>query len=322
MWTSQAHQVALLELWSTGRLRRRKRWAEAWDSLDGLTWVRQAGRQRVLVLTPPGRAEVEALLDRFWPDWRATAQALEAEGLAADEHGFEELARRRWAAGTEDVRLPERVNRRSLASLLAPPSKASPAEIPPGVTVTEDGIVRLRPSPGLRLVRQDREYDALEIAGVLGEVVLSERALLDGTHVGGALPRAVVLVENRGPYIDLQAPAGWLVAHVPGWETSTLALLLADLPGVPLVHFGDLDPKGVQVVRHLRALRPDLLWFVPAFWEEHLSRALRCDWPRRLVGEGDPSLVRKLATRELWLEQELVALDPRFPAALEQALAG
>lgn len=310
MWTSQAHRTALLELWSTGRLRRRKRWSEAWDWLDRQTWTRQLGRHDVLALTQTGAGELESLLERAWPAWRETVQALEAEGLSADERGLDEFERGRHAV---ELDLPARVNVRNLA--------AQAGEAPAGVTVTSDGIVRLRPSAGLRLARQDREQDAADLAGLLGEVVLSERALLDGTRLAGTLPRAVLLVENRGPFVDLPAPADWLVAHVPGWDTSALALLLRTLPPeVPVLHFGDLDPKGVRLMRELQELRPGLRWCVPAFWEAHLERAPRCEWPRRLVHDEDPALLRKLATRGLRLEQELVVLDPRLPAALEEAL--
>lgn len=319
MWTSQAHRTALLELWSTGRLRRRKRWVEAWDWLDHQTWTRQLGRHDVLALTPAGAGELEALLERAWPAWREAVQALEAEGLSADERGVDELERRRQAAGAEDLALPERVNGRNLAAFLA---ARSLVEAPPGVAVTRDGIVRLRPSAGLRLVRHGGEHDAAELAGLLGEVVLSERALLDGTRLAGTLPRAVLLVENRGPFVDLPAPEDWLLAHVPGWDTSGLALLLQALPPeIPVLHFGDLDPKGVRLMRDLQELRPDLRWCVPAFWEAHLERAPRCDWPRRLVQDEDPALLRKLATRGLRLEQELVVLDHRLPAALEEGFA-
>lgn len=311
MWSTRAPRVALLELWSTGRLRRRKRWGEAWDWLLGQTWVREVGRHGVLVLTPGGGRDLEALLDRAWPAWRSTVHALEAEGLGVDERGFDELDLRLRAAGAADLELPERVNRRNLEAL------RTTRDLPPGVTVTSDGLVRLRPSRGLRLARGEREQDAAELAGFLGEVVLSERALLDGVRLAGEPPRALLLVENRGPYIDMPAPEDCLVGHVPGWDTSALALLLQALPpGLPVLHFGDLDPQGVRLARHLRTLCPELRWFVPGFWEEHLEQAPRCDWPRGLVVDQDPVLLQTVATRRRGLQQELVALDPRLGAAL------
>jgi hypothetical protein len=46
-------------------------------------------------------------------------------------------------------------------------------------------------------------------------------------------------------------------------------------------------------------------------WESQLSR---CGRPT-----GTPALVRELARRSLWLEQELIALNPRLHGALEGA---
>jgi hypothetical protein len=128
----------------------------------------------------------------------------------------------------------------------------------------------------------------------------------------------VLLVENLGPYRDLVAPAGWLVAHVPGWNTATLRLLLAQVRGVVVVHFGDLDPAGVRIYEHLRAIHPDLRWVVPDFWSERIgTHGLRGEWPPDLVVTAAPPLVRDLAARGLWLEQECIVLDPRLKAALE-----
>jgi hypothetical protein len=88
-----------------------------------------------------------------------------------------------------------------------------------------------------------------------------------------------------------------------------------------VVHFGDLDPNGVRILLHLRGLRSDLRWFVPEFWTELVdAKGLPAVWPADLdLGEA-PALVRELASRGLWLEQEPVAVDPRTSAALEAML--
>ena len=183
--------------------------------------------------------------------------------------------------------------------------------------MTRDGIVRLRPPSGLRFVRGDAAIEATEIAGILGEVAITERAMLDGTVLDGAV-RAALLVENLGPYQDLEPPDQWLVVHVPGWDTATVRLFLGLLRNVPVVHFGDLDPAGVRIFRHLRRIRSDLKWAVPEFWGEHIEkRALPGEWPDDLDLDGTPALIRELASRGLWLEHELIAVDPRLRAALE-----
>ena len=154
--------------------------------------------------------------------------------------------------------------------------------------------------------------DLAAVARVLGEVAIPERAFLDGLELEGDL-RAVLLVENLGAWRDLPAPEGFLLAHVPGWDTATVAHLLDHVAHVPVLHFGDLDPNGVRIYLHLRERRPDLRWFVPAFWAELVdSHGLRAPWPADLDVRAAPALVRDLAARGLWLEQERIVVDHRI----------
>ena len=180
-----------------------------------------------------------------------------------------------------------------------------------------DGSVRLRPPRGLRAHTPSGTVDLFGIAAILGEVSLSERALSAGLTLEGPL-RAALLVENLGTFCDLPAMDGWLLVHVAGWDMPTVARLLEQLRHVPVLHFGDLDPNGVRILQHLRRLRPNLLWFVPSFWQELVAtRGLRTTWPAELDLSDAPELVHHLARQGLWLEQESLALDPRLPAALE-----
>jgi Uncharacterized protein conserved in bacteria C-term(DUF2220) len=182
---------------------------------------------------------------------------------------------------------------------------------------THDGTVRLRPPAGLVAQTTWGMIGLAAIAHVLGEVAIPERAFLDGLHLEGDL-HAVLLVENRGAWRDLPSPAGFLLAHVPGWDTVTVAHLLDHVAHVHVIHFGDLDPNGVRIYLHLRERRPDLRWFVPAFWAESVeSHGLRTPWPADLGLSDAPSLVRNLAARGLWLEQERIVLDYWLREALE-----
>ena len=220
--------------------------------------------------------------------------------------------------------LPAQINRRTAAALAAAHSKAglSPAahEALGDTTTTHDGSVRMRPPSGLlaRTVHGDLDLEA--IARVLGEVAIPERALRDGLTLAGPI-RAVLLVENLGAWRDLPALDGWLSVHVPGWDTPTVRLLLEGLPGVPVVHFGDLDPNGVRILQHLRRMQPDIRWFVPAFWDESVDlRGQPGSWPQELDLRDAPAFVQKLAARHLWLEQEAIVLDARLPPALDAML--
>ena len=80
---------------------------------------------------------------------------------------------------------------------------------------------------------------------------------------------------------------------------------------MPCVHFGDLDPNGVRIIRHLRELRPAIKWLVPDFWSEQIAaRGLKAEWPADLNLDDAPLLVQQLAREHIWMEQESIALDP------------
>ena len=145
--------------------------------------------------------------------------------------------------------------------------------------------------------------------------------MLDGLAFDGAI-RAVLLVENLGAWRDLPPPPRWLLAHVPGWDTATVGHLLDRIEGIPVVHFGDVDPNGVRIMLHLRRRAPNLKWFLPEFWFDLADACgLRVPWPRNIDLEFAPAQVRALAARGLWLEQERIVLDPRITGALEAVLA-
>lgn len=325
MWTDEAQRLALIELWATGSLKRRQAQSDAWDELARLPWARRTSRRDELALVEGHRGDIEALLDRAFPDWRETVADLRSRGLPEDLHGYRALAEERRAA-TLPAATPQRLNQRTATAAVGAHSKATLGErlraaLGP-IEVTRDGLIRARPNPGLTVHRGQTTWSAETLAHCLGELTLTERALRDGTRLGGVLPKAVLLVENVGFYIDVAAPAGWMVAHVPGWNTVTTRLLLEQLPNTPVVHFGDLDPNGVRIVAHLQTLRSDLIWAVPPFWEEQVAlRRQKKDWPHELDLQGAPALVQRLAADGVWLEQEALALDPRLTGYLEGVLA-
>lgn len=321
MWERVEDRLALLELLSTARLPRRRSQQDAWTLLAEQDWTRTATRRDELVLDERHRGSIGAVLDRVWPDWREVDRALADSGRPPTPKGWEALRDAERAA--QLGALPDRLNRRTAAAAVAPHSKATltPARLAAlgEAELTRDGSVRLRPPAGLILRRGDHALDAAHVASILGEVAISERAFRDGLEIVGPI-EALLLVENLGAFQDLAQPKGWLVAHVAGWDTATVVSLLRMLAHVPVVHFGDLDPNGLRIVRHLRTVRPDLRWAVPAFWEEWVpDRALAGAWPEDLDVSDAPSVVQRLAADGLWLEQEGIVLDERLPAALMTA---
>jgi Uncharacterized protein conserved in bacteria C-term(DUF2220) len=208
--------------------------------------------------------------------------------------------------------------------LTAPHAKATLTErrrAALGLTeTTHDGTVRLRPPAGFVARTQRGAVDLAAVANVLGEIGIPERAFLDDLVFEGVV-RAVLLIENLGAWRDITPPDGWLLAHVPGWDTATMAHLLDRVTDVPIVHFGDLDPNGLRILLHVRERRPDAHWFVPSFWTEIVdSHGQDTQWPTDLDLSGAPPLVRELASRGLWLEQERIVVDERIVASLEAML--
>ncbi len=322
IWRTSSAQQALLELLVRGSLKRRQGQAEAFDALAELPWTKLTGRRDELALVAERRADLIALLDHVWPDWGAVCAALTANDLPATPEGLAALRDRERSLNLPT--LPDQLNRRTAAALLGPHSKSSLSDRRTArlgdTETTQDGIVRVRPSSGLTAVGPAASIALDAVAAVFGEVALPERALKSGVRLAGEVA-AVLLVENLGTYCDVRVPEGWIVAHVPGWDTATVSLFLRGLSHVPAVHFGDLDPNGLRIFRHLQREHPDLRWFVPDFWAEHMElRALPCDWPAELTLADAPELVQLLAERGAWLEQEAIALDPRLSDALQRLL--
>lgn len=320
MWQDERNRLALLELWAKGFLRRRTGQAEAWDELARLPWTRRTSRRDEIALDNFHRPDLEALLDRSFPGWRAVHATLVQHGLSLDIHGWKRMKEDARAA-TLPPSLPSLLNQRTAAAAMADHSKATLSErlrrALGSVEITRDGIVRMRPNAGLLVEGEGEVWAATRIADVLGELTLTERALKRGTRLAGVPPKALLSVENVGFYIDVAPPDGWAVVHVPGWNTTTVRLLLEQMADIPLVHIGDLDPAGLRIVAHLQELRPGLHWAVPEFWEDYIeTRGLRASWPTDLDLEGAPPLVSRLAATGIWLEQEALALDPRLLAYL------
>ncbi len=104
---------------------------------------------------------------------------------------------------------------------------------------------------------------AMELGGYIG--------LPRDTVTGAGLtlvPDGVLIVENWTTYVKAAcwAPAGWGVLYcagfpAPGWVQTTRAVLGRCKPGIPLLHWGDLDLGGFRIYLHLartleRPLRP------------------------------------------------------------------
>src|SRR5262249_11502502 len=144
-------RLALLELLVRGTLKKRRAQRVPWDALAELPWVRRTGRRDELGIVESRRSELVALLDRVWPDWGDGLAALPARALPPTPEGWTALEDAARAKGLPA--LPDRLNRRTAAALLAPHSKATLTHrrlaALGDAEPTHDGSVRLRPPKGL-----------------------------------------------------------------------------------------------------------------------------------------------------------------------------
>ncbi|POA33370.1 MULTISPECIES: Wadjet anti-phage system protein JetD domain-containing protein [unclassified Pseudomonas] len=323
MWQTPQQCLALLELLVRSTLKRRSSQSIVFDVLAELPWTRATGRRDEIALVTDRRAELVELIERVWPQWHEVLAQLTANDLPPTPEGWGKLQDTHRADNLP--LLPSRLNQRTAAALVAPHSKAlltASRRVALGTTeATHDGLARIRPTRGLmgRSPRGDLDLEAL--AYVLGELPIPERALRDGLVLEGTI-RAVLLVENLGTWRDFPEMEGWLLVHVPGWDTATVLLLLNCIgPDIPMIHFGDLDPNGVRIYLHLREKCPRLRWFVPSFWSECVKpRSLGKPWPADLHMVDVPALLGDLIKSKSWLEQEPLVVDVRIVRALEALL--
>lgn len=316
-WSRDEDRLLLLELLDRGFAVARRSQAQAVHQLAELGWVRRTRRAREWGLAPEARGRLETLLDREWPQWRDVSARLRGANLPPTLQGWTSLREieRRGRLGA----LPAMLHAKTFAALTRSHSKVRAHEAPEGTRLTTDQVLRLRPSDGLCIVRDGEVLDASLLSRSNGgEVLLTQRALLDGTRLGGRSPRATLLVENLGAYLDLRVPDGTLTVHVPGWDSALVHLLLEENTTVPLVLFGDLDPAGVRMATHLRSLFPALYWWVPSFAEDYFEgHAQPCEWPEMQNPDELPRSIRALVDKGKWLEQEALVLDPRCTSELE-----
>ncbi|MBF2758892.1 MAG: DUF2399 domain-containing protein [Ectothiorhodospiraceae bacterium AqS1] len=328
IWEDKNARLALLELISQGSLKRRHTQRRAYHVLADLPWTQPTGRRDEIGIAEERRDNLVELIDRVWPEWQSALEDLSAAGLPPTPEGHARLRDIKRAADIPED-LPDRINRRTAAALVAAHSKATLTcarkQALGEIAQTQDGSIRLRPPLRLTARTTRGTLDLAQIATVLGEVSIPERALLDDLTFQGSV-RAVLLIENLGSWRDLPPPPNWLLAYVPGWDTATVARLLDRLDhsieGIPVIHFGDIDPNGVRIMLHLRKRIPNLKWFLPEFWFDLApTTAQTTTWPQDLDLTFAPACVRRLASQGQWLEQERITLDPRTLAALEEALA-
>ncbi len=222
------------------------------------------------------------------------------------------------------LNVPSMIHCKTITAILGRHSKTGVskrlAAALPNTIITTDQTCRLYANKGLELKVEDGFTQSCDpLMAILGEVAVPERAFLCGLQLCGTMPKVVFTVENKGAFIDFPVTADKiLVVFVPGNDQALAVQLLSLLPSdIPHYHFGDLDPKGVEIYYGIAKKVPQASkLFVPKSWSDHydVSLANKKCWP---VIDGDIakiSLIRTLMADGTWLEQESILLDPRVAA--------
>ncbi|MGA7877989.1 MAG: hypothetical protein WCA08_20190 [Desulfoferrobacter sp.] len=322
-WNNIEYHAAILRLLLDGILKRTSKVQPLVDYLMELGWITQSPRLSELALNQHGAARLPDLLDRVWPAWRQTFQQLRDSDLPATADGLLQLTRQNRLLPP----LPRRLHHKTYAAMAGDHSKSHSAKslLPSGVELTTDGVLRLRANDGLILWFGDHRVCCDNWMAAVGEVILTERAILDGLRVSGRLPDLVMTVENLGPFVDMPKPKTFLLVHQPGWNTLLSLQFLRVLgPEVLWYHFGDLDPEGLAIYQHLNHQDLNVRLFIPSFWKEYedaFAQTLSGGWPPSIKKSFEKPFLKKFFARNVWLEQEPIILDERFERELNRLIS-
>ena len=297
------------------------------EHLLSLRWAVQARQKSFVEITDKGLEFIPEYLSNQWEVWREYQDRLIEAGFDFNIEAVKELERREKLLA---VNLPKRIHHKTLAAILGIHSKTGISkglsEKLTETTITTDQSLRFYANRGMTLsLAGGKSIDCDYIMSVIGEVSLPERSFLDGIRISGARPKAIFTIENRGSFIDFpRANKDILVIHAPGNDLDLARRLLMLVPSsIPVFHFGDLDPKGLDIFRCLSShSHHKTSLFVPACWREHYNKSFSKPkkWPVEAFWGKEIPIINTLIEDEMWLEQEKIALDPRLKDEIEIAL--
>jgi hypothetical protein len=272
-------------------------------------WIVKGSRRHEWNLKEQAVGDVVRRLTVLLPTWQADFELLEKEGKSPlNQADLEALPALRRPVSRKD-----RINRRNwhAVSGAGPKRRQRRSSVD---TLTTDWVLRLRPNRGLKVVFGDKEVDIYEDALRWTECIIPERAWTKISGFAGSLPEAVVTCENLGAFIDLPEVPNVTIVYAPGKDIGPATLLLNLLPSSRWVHFGDLDPEGVNIALSIsrRTNRP-LIFFVPTFVQEYLELELghriKEQWKDPLP---NLPILKSLQEKRMGIYQERFMLDERL----------
>lgn len=276
-------------------------------------WIVLGVRKSEWVIRPDKKFCMEERLSILMPSWREDFSFLRSIGrdpyAPSDIEALPMLRRQRIVSGTM-------VNRRNwnAAAGLGPKHKA---KVSAHASLTKDWVLRFRPNAGLVCKQSSGITDLAEMAVIWTECLIPERAWTGIQTFSGVLPAAVITCENLGAYIDLPVNDSTLVIYSPGADTESAVALLKLLPATSVwLHFGDLDPEGIDIAQRLSVeTNRDMKLLIPFFAEDYIdaARPVETAW-----GDvPDIQLLRALKEKRKRIFQEVFMLDERLSDALE-----
>jgi len=266
------------------RSSRKHEWKIRQDAISNLS-------QRLLFLLPAWEQDF-ALIQENGLDPK---NPLDIEALPALKQGF-------TAKGM--------INRRTWAAIggLGPKRKTISQA---NAVVTHDWIIRFRANRGLTGCWNDGDVNLWEMSSLWTECIVPQRRWLSFQCFMGKLPKKVITCENLGSYIDLDVSDDTLILFAPGNNIDPAVTLLKTLPlNVMWIHFGDLDPEGIEIAKKIafesgRAERT----YIPSFALEYVERAQKKDVEWKAT---EHPVLDALARHRVGIFQEVFMLDSRL----------
>lgn len=303
--------ACLARLLETGTIRSGRKNGALIHRFETARWVMLGSRKEEWVLRSGKAPDLENRLSILLPTWRADFDLLRSIGRdhfdVSDIAALPMLRRNTNPSG-------RMVNRRNwnAATGLGPKHKA---KIPSQSLLTKDWVLRFRPNKGLEGVNDKGRINLTEMAAEWTECVIPERAWVGFKAFSGVPPRVVITCENLGAYIDLPASESTLVIYSPGSDTEAAVALLKMFPAAMWMHFGDLDPEGIDIAKRIAGeIERDMKLLIPFFADDYLDAAKPVETAWSEV--PDIPLLAELKKKKQRIFQEVFMLDGRLLEAL------
>ena len=283
-------------------------------------WAKQVTLNKVrnrFELTPSGKEYLpEFMASEFGENWLH---------VSTDSS----ISRERFLSDHLKPDLPALIHSRVINAVWGEHSKKS-VRRPAGIKEQNSELIQLRTSAEMELVFESRTIQCQEEMAFSDAVMLNEKMLASLQVVRCTGPLSLVTIENAGAWQHMPLPPGMVAIYVPGNNQRLFRKILDFFPKAGWGHFGDLDPKGVQIAQTLaRASNHKLRLFVPNWWYEYLEHY---QLPLKQTDQQYPwaflpvllareyPILNRLKDGDTWLEQEAIMLDGRLEKTLENWL--